>query len=182
MIRGRKTRLRAIEREDIPRFLKWLNDPEVTRYLTLYTPLSKAEEERWFERQLADESSRVFAIETEEGVHIGNIGLHHIDWKNRHAELGIFIGEKEYWNQGYGADAIRALLRFAFQEMNLHRVYLHVFDFNTRAIRCYEKCGFQLEGRAREFFFRDGRYHDSLLMGILRSEFESQEGDEGDVR
>ncbi len=99
--------------------------------------------------------------------------MHNIDWKNRSAELlGIFTGEKEYWGQGYGSDAINALLRFAFREMNLHRIYLHVHDYNERAIRCYEKCGFQLEGRQREALFRDGRYHDVLLMSILREGFE----------
>ncbi|HIC94740.1 MAG TPA: N-acetyltransferase, partial [Anaerolineae bacterium] len=110
MILGKKTRLRAIERDDIPRFVKWLNDPEVRQYLVMYMPLSMAEEEKWFERQLEDQNSKIFAIETEEGVHIGNIGLHDIDWKNRRAVLGIFIGEKGYWGRGYGSDAIGALL------------------------------------------------------------------------
>jgi len=175
MILGEKTRLRGIEREDIPTFVRWLNDPEVRRYLNLYSPISRAEEEGWFEAQLSDESSRVFAIETLEGLAIGNIGLHQIDWKNRNAMLGIVIAEKEYWDRGFGTDAIQALLRFAFDEMNLHRVYLSVFDFNGRALRCYEKCGFRQEGRAREGLFRDGRYHDLIEMAILRREFADEE-------
>jgi len=92
MIHGQKTKLRAIEREDISTFVRWFNDPEVRQYLAMYMPMSKAEEERWFEEQLADQSSRIFAIETHEGVHIGNIGLHSIDWKNRKAVLGVVIG------------------------------------------------------------------------------------------
>ncbi len=171
MIHGERTRLRAIEREDIPRFLKWLNDPSVTRYLTLYLPFSQAEEEEWFERHLEDERSRVFAIETAEGKHIGNIGLEDIDWKDRRAMLGIFIGERDFWDQGYGTDAVRALLRLAFEEMGLHRISLHVFDFNQRAIRCYQKCGFRQEGCLREAHFTHGGYHDVLLMGILAREF-----------
>jgi UDP-4-amino-4,6-dideoxy-N-acetyl-beta-L-altrosamine N-acetyltransferase len=171
VIVGQKTRLRAIEREDIPTFVRWLNDPEVRRYLELYLPISKAEEEKWFEAQLENESSRVFGIETEEGVLIGNIGLSELDWKNRNAYLGIVIAEKEYWGQGYGSDAITSLLRFAFGEMNLHRIHLSVFDFNQRAIRCYEKCGFRQEGRAREALFRDGSYRDTFQMAILRQEF-----------
>jgi RimJ/RimL family protein N-acetyltransferase len=171
MIVGQKNRLRAIEREDIPTFVRWLNDGEVRRYLEMYLPISKAQEEEWFEAQLRDESSRIFAIETEEAVHIGNIGLHDLDWKNRSASMGIVIGEREYWGRGYGSDAITTLLGFAFSEMNLHRIHLSVFDFNERAIRCYEKCGFRHEGRAREALFQDGKYHDSLLMGIVRREF-----------
>lgn len=181
MISGKKVRLRAIEREDIPTFLKWLNDSEVQRYLSRTPfPLSFAEEEIWFERQLNDERSRIFAIETEKGVHIGNIGLHEIDYKNGRTNLGIMIGEKGYWDQGYGTDAVRTLLRFAFQELNLHRVSLEVFDFNKRAIRCYEKCGFRHEGVAREDTFRDGKRQDKILMGILHQEFEGDEYDPPD--
>jgi len=170
MIHGERVRLRAIEREDIPRFLKWLNDPGVRRYLGMYLPLSRAQEEEWFERQLKDERSRVFAIETAEGKHIGNIGVHDINWKNRCAELGIFIGHSDFWGQGYGADAVCTLLRLAFQEMGLYRISLRVFDFNQRAIRCYQKCGFRQEGHLREAHFTEGHYHDVLLMGILARE------------
>ena len=171
MILGHKTRLRAIEREDLLTFVRWFNDPEVRRYLEMYLPMSKAQEEAWFEAYLKDDTSRNFAIETEKGELIGNIGLRDLDWKNRLASLGFVIAEKEYWGGGYGTDAVTALVDFAFNEMNLHRIYLSVFEFNDRAIRCYEKCGFRQEGRAREALFRDGKYHDHLLMAILRQEF-----------
>lgn len=171
MIEGEKTRLRAIEREDIPTFVRWLNDQEVRRYLEMYLPISRAEEEEWFEHHLRDNSTRVLAIETKEGVQIGNISIDELDWKNRSARLGIVIGEKEHWGRGYGTDAVISLLEFIFNEMNLHRIYLSVFDFNERAIRCYEKCGFRREGEARESLFRDGEYHTSLLMAVLREDF-----------
>jgi UDP-4-amino-4,6-dideoxy-N-acetyl-beta-L-altrosamine N-acetyltransferase len=172
MIYGEKVRLRRVEREDIPTFVRWFNDPEVREFLVIDRPLSMAEEERWFERQLEDQSAELFAIETADGVHIGNIGLHDVNWQHRHAELGIFIGEKEYWGKGYGSDAVRTALRFAFETMNLRRVSLRVYEDNARGIRVYEKCGFQHEGRAREAIFRQGRYYDELRMGILDREFE----------
>jgi UDP-4-amino-4,6-dideoxy-N-acetyl-beta-L-altrosamine N-acetyltransferase len=175
MIVGEQTRLRAIEREEIPTYVRWFNDPEVRQYLEMYLPMSVAEEEQWFEAHLKDDTSRIFGIETEEGRLIGNIGLHNLDWKNRNAELGIVIAEKEYWGRGYGTDAVKTLLDFAFNEMNLHRVSLSVYEFNERAVRCYEKCGFRHEGRAREALFRDGSYHDHLLMAILRKEFISED-------
>ncbi len=181
MILGEKTRLRAIEREDIPTFVRWLNDPEVRQYLEMYLPMSRAEEEQWFEAYLKNSSSRIFAIETEDGESIGNVGLHEIDWKNRSASLGIVIAEKEYWGRGYGSDAIVALVDFAFREMNLHRIQLSVYEFNQRAKRCYEKCGFHEEGRAREAFYSDGRYHDSLLMAILRHEYLNEESLRGEA-
>ena len=171
---GEKVRLRPIERSDLPRYVAWFGDPEVRRHLAIYLPFSLAQEERWFEgllERLAQQSDVVSAVETLDGVHIGNVGLHSIDWKNRCAELGIIIGEKAYWNQGYGTDAIRTLLGLAFHEMNLHRVFLRVDADNGRAIRCYEKAGFQREGTSRERVFREGAYHDQYVMSILEREF-----------
>jgi len=165
-------KLRAIERTDLTTFVRWFNDPDVIQHLTLHLPMSLAEEERWFEQQLTDKSKHIFAIETEDGAHIGNVGLHDLNWKDRNAELGIAIGEKEYWGRGYGTDAVLTMLRFAFEELNLHRVSLTVYDHNERARCCYEKCGLRHEGRNREARFSGGKYHDELRMSILRSEFD----------
>jgi RimJ/RimL family protein N-acetyltransferase len=180
MIVGENVILRPIEREDLPRCVRWFNDPEVRRHLTIHIPFSLAQEERWYENlleRLEGNSDVLLAIETSEGVHIGNLGLHSINWKDRAAELGITIGEKEYWGRGYGTDAILTLLRLAFEEMNLHRVYLRVDVDNVRGVRCYEKCGFQKEGTLRDAVFREGRYHDQHLMGILRREFMLRESE-----
>jgi len=178
MIFGEKVRLRPIERDDLPRFVEWFGDPEVRRHLLVYLPFSMAQEERWFENllgRLERQEDLLMAIETAEGVHIGNTGLHSIDWKNRNAELGIVIGEKPYWNQGYGTDAIRTLLGLAFREMNLHRVFLRVDVDNGRGLRCYEKAGFRREGTLREVVFKEGAYHDQYIMSILESEFEAND-------
>jgi len=174
MIVGEKVRLRPIERSDLPRFVAWFGDPEVRRHLLIYLPFSLAQEERWFENlleRLERQRDLVLAIETPEKVHIGNVGLHSIDWKNRSAELGIAIGEKAYWDQGYGTDAIRTLLGLAFREMNLHRVFLRVNADNARAVRCYEKAGFRREGTLREAMFREGAYRDQYVMSVLELEF-----------
>jgi diamine N-acetyltransferase len=176
MIVGEKVRLRPIERDDLPRFVEWFSDPEVRRHLLVYLPFSLAQEERWFEEmlgRLGRQTDVLLAIETIDGVHVGDIGLHSIDWKNRAAELGIVIGDKAYWSQGYGTDAVRALLGLAFREMNLHRVFLRVDVDNARGIRCYEKVGFQREGTSRDAAFREGVYHDQYVMSILESEFEA---------
>lgn len=178
MIYGENLRLRAIEREDIPTFLRWFNDPEVRRHLLMHEPMSRAKEERWFEEHLSRKDEFLFAIEVKEGkdwVHIGNLGLHKIDWKNRVATFGIVIGEKAYWNRGYGTEAVRTALRYAFFELGLNRVELETFSFNRRAIRCYEKVGFRHEGTRRQALYRDGRYHDILIMGILKEEFSTRE-------
>jgi len=174
MLIGERVRLRSIEREDLPTFVRWFNDPEVRQYLMMYEPMSMAKEERWFEEMLERKNDFVFAIEAQIGeqwVPIGNVGLHRIDWKNRTAVFGIALGEKAYWGQGFGTDATRTMLRFAFEELNLHRVELEVFDFNSRAMRSYEKAGFRHEGTRRQALFRQGRYHDVHLMSILQSEY-----------
>ena len=180
MIYGERVRLRAIEREDIDRFVRWFNDPEVRRYLLVYEPMSRAQEERWFESYLSRKDDIILAIEVREGdswVHIGNIGLHRIDWKNRVATLGIVIGEKAYWGRGYGTEAVRTMLRYAFHELGLNRVELETYSFNPRAQRCYERAGFRREGVRRGALYRDGKFHDIIIMGILREEFLEGEDD-----
>ncbi|MEN3010519.1 MAG: GNAT family protein [Candidatus Bipolaricaulaceae bacterium] len=174
MLSGENLRLRAIEREDIPRFVRWFNDPEVRRFLLMHEPLSRAREERWFEAYLARSDELILAIEVLEGnewVHIGNIGLHRVDLKNRTAALGIVIGEKAFWGQGYGREALRVLLRYAFFELGLHRVELETFAFNERALRCFEAVGFKRVGVRRQALFRDGAFHDVVLMDLLAPEF-----------
>ena len=179
MIVGEKVRLRRPERTDLARFAGWLNDPEVRRHLALIYPLSLAHEEQWLEEQLKKEPAlQAFVIEAdrvggEEGWNaVGVIGFHAIDWVSRAGELGLVIGEKSVWNAGYGTDAVRTLVRWGFRELNLNRVFLRVFEDNAPAIRCYEKLGFVLEGRLRQDRYQDGRYLDTLVMGLLRDEHE----------
>ncbi len=181
MIVGDRLRFRGVERSDIPKFVEWLNDPEVIQGILLHYPLSQADEMGWFERMLtrpADE--RVMGIEVCEPASsavaeswklIGTCAFDHIDWRIQAAEFGIAIGEKSYWNQGYGTQAVRLLVQHGFNTLNLNRIFLHVFATNLRAIRAYEKAGFILEVRERQAEYRDGNYIDVLLMSMLKSEF-----------
>jgi RimJ/RimL family protein N-acetyltransferase len=181
MIRGSKTRLRALEQEDLPRCVRWFNDPKVRRFLNMRYPLSMTEEEKWWARRLEGgmENDPIFAIEAEDGTHIGNIGLHNLERENRRAMLGIAIGEVAYWSRGYGSDAIQAMLGWAFGYLNLNRVYLTVYAYNERAIRCYLKCGFQHEGTMRQAQYGDGQYSDEWMMGILCEEFLARQQEAG---
>jgi len=176
MIYGDGIRLRAIERADIPTFVRWFNDPEMRSYIIMYRPMSMADEERWFENLPNRKDDFLFAVEAlidDRWVHIGNVGLENVDWKNSCCVFGIALGEKEYWGKGYGTKTTKTILRYAFNELNLHRVELEVYAYNTRAIRCYVKSGFRHEGTRRQSRFHDGRYHDALRMGILREEFQA---------
>jgi RimJ/RimL family protein N-acetyltransferase len=179
MLEGRLVRLRAMEATDVERAYAWINDREVTRFLMARYPLSHADEEKWLAAASVGNgfaNDVRLAIETKDGVHIGNTGLHRISPEDRNAELGIMIGDKSYWSNGYGTDAVITLLRLAFDQMNLHRVDLGVFEFNERAIACYRKCGFVEEGRRREAYYQDGRYWDVVRMSVLRREFEARHG------
>jgi len=180
MIYGKLVRLRALTSADLPKLVEWRNDPEIKALLGGWSfPTSLEDEQIWLEKARTDSSTRRLAIETlENGRYIGNIGLYQIDWKNRKAEYAILIGDKSAWGKGYALDASIALLEFAFRELNLHRIYLHVLAHHERAIRLYEKIGFQIEGRLREDNFRDGAYRDTLVMSILASEFSSRPSSE----
>lgn len=175
MIYGDRVRLRHVEREDLPLFVDWLNDPEVARGLKIFTPLSMVEEEDWFENQLKRPvEERPLCIDVQQGEEwklLGNCGFFSIDWRNRSAELGIVIGDKTYWDQGYGSEVMKMLLRHGFSTLNLHRIFLTVFEDNPRAIRAYEKVGFVHEGRQRQAEYHDGQFHDVLFMSVLRPEW-----------
>lgn len=179
IIYGEHLRLRAVERTDVPMFFEWVNDPEVTLGLSLYLPMSNADEEKWFERaQAGDANEKPLAIEIKDGDGwklIGSCGLFGIEWVNRSAELGILIGDKSIWNKGYGTEAMGLLLRHGFGTLNLNRQFLRVHATNVRAIRAYVKAGFVEEGRLREAVFKNGRYDDIIIMSVLRSEWKTQE-------
>jgi RimJ/RimL family protein N-acetyltransferase len=175
MIYGERIRLRAIEKDDLPRFVTWLNDPEVRHGLMLFLPLSLAEEEQWFENMLkrpAEQRPMVIEIKVDDKWQpIGNCGFDSINWRARAGELGLFIGEKGYWNQGYGSEVMRLLLKHGFEALNLNRIALIVYANNPRAVRVYEKVGFVQEGVLRQAHYQDGEYIDVVTMSILRSEW-----------
>ncbi|OQY35129.1 MAG: hypothetical protein B6243_04965 [Anaerolineaceae bacterium 4572_5.2] len=178
MIYGENIRLRAIEKEDIPNFVVWLNDPEVRRGLSIFLPLSLTAEEKWLEElQKKSPYEQPLAIEIQphgeedEWVFVGNCGLFDLDWRVRQAEVGIHIGEKLYWNQGFGTKAMQLILKHGFETLNLNRLYLRVHADNPRAIRAYEKTGFVKEGVLRQAHFFEGEYVDVWLMSVLRSEW-----------
>ena len=109
MLHGEKVILRAIERSDLDNYVRWINDPDVREFLLMREPFSLVQEEQWYESTLQNTNARLYAMEYD-GQLIGGCGLQHIDWLNRSAELGIFIGEKDLWGQGLGTDATRTLV------------------------------------------------------------------------
>lgn len=172
---GERIILRDYRKEDLPYMRKWVNEYEITQYLSnifLY-PHSLHDTESFLNSIIEGRAGfKGFVIakkDTEE--YIGQIDLVKIEWVNRIGTLGIVIGTKENLGKGYGTEAIKLLQDFAFNKLNLHKLELEVRDFNDRATNCYKKCGFIEEGRKRECFFADGKYYDNIQMGILKREY-----------
>jgi RimJ/RimL family protein N-acetyltransferase len=170
---GRLVRLRAAEPEDAPAMHRWMNDPEVIDNLAARYPTSVAthlERTRHVELGFA---GAPFVIEAmAESRPIGWVALRRATPEDRCAALGIAIGEKDFWDGGYGTDAMRTVCRFGFDEMNLRRIELDVFPANKRAIRVYEKVGFRVECNLRQAMFKSGEYRDLILMGLLKGELQ----------
>lgn len=164
-IEGERVSLRPVRLEDAEHLLRWALHPEVARLAQGAYPTTWEETVRWLQRVMRDRYRRVFVILGPDGQPIGDIDLNHIAWRSGEGELRIRIGDPALWGKGYGADAIRTLLRHAYQQGHLRRVYLRVLKENRRAVRCYQKCGFRTEGRR----FRrhpDGQVEEILLMSV----------------
>jgi RimJ/RimL family protein N-acetyltransferase len=186
LFRGNLVRLAADEPETLGKaFAKWNRNSEYKRLMDTEPPQlwSAKNIKEWLEKDLEREAPDqcFFTIHTLEGDQlIGFVALRSIRWSQGEAWAGIGIGEPEYWGRGYGTDAMRLALRYAFMELSLERVSLNVFLSNERAIRSYEKAGFRPEGIERQNTHRDGKTEDVLYMGILRQEWLAQnEGGNG---
>ena len=180
MLKGKKVLLRPIKKSDIPLFVKWFNDQEVTQYLVMYLPMTEIYEEKWVEKLSIERVGVdvIFVIEAmagedKETVPIGTCGLHNIRPKDRDADLGIAIGEKDYWEKGYGTETAALLIKYGFEQLNLHRISSGAIEFNKRSRSLHKKLNFHQEGRLRKAMFRNGRYWDHILFGLLREEWKA---------
>lgn len=160
--------------EDAEIFAEWMNDFQITDYTGRSHKIITLEAEKeYLEKSINAECN--FAIVTlENNKLIGTIGIEKIDYMNRTGTLGIFIGDKNYRNNGYGTEAIKLILEYGFHYMNLNNIDLSVMEFNERAIKCYEKCGFKEVGRRRKSKFINNKYYDIIRMDILAEEFEGE--------
>ncbi|RPJ50910.1 MAG: N-acetyltransferase [Chloroflexi bacterium] len=174
VLEGEKVRLQPLTAEDVPLLTRWFRDAEVVHHLQLSEDppelmTIEAVRER-FNYMDSDPFTRVWRIDTKAGRPIGQIELVNLHPLQKRAEMHISIGEKDYWSGGYGSDAVLTMLRFAFNDLGLRRVYATPDADNIRAIRSFEKCGFVLEGTLREHRLRHGQPVDMVMMGALRKE------------
>ena len=174
-IEGELVALGPLRRDHIPSYLRWINDFGTTRTLGVPPrPMTLEQETAWYERAAADDDRVGFTIyERATGRAIGNCGLHEVDLANRRTMVGIMIGEPDARGRGYGTEAMRLLLDYAFTVLGLHSVMLTVFAYNHAGRRCYEKAGFRELGRRRESRWYHGRFWDEIHMDFLASDFTS---------
>lgn len=172
---GEKVALGPLRRDLIPLYLRWINDFDVIRTLGApLRPMTWEAEEAWYQRTCRDESGVFFVIYERETMRpIGSTGLDDIDFRHKTAELGLLIGEKECWGQGYGTEVTRLILDYGFTALDLHNITLTVHSYNERGLRAYTRAGFRIIGRRREAVRLAGKAYDVILMDCLSSEFES---------
>jgi RimJ/RimL family protein N-acetyltransferase len=177
IFQGELVRLVAVDVKTMAdAFSRWSRDSAYWRLLDSgpTRPFSVKTSTERLEKELGEDPPdlHMFMIKTLQDEHIiGEISLDGVQWQHGECFIGVGIGNREDWGQGYGTDAMRIILRYAFEELNLERVSLNVFSYNQRAIRVYEKLGFKHEGVLRESLHRDHQYSDMIYLGILRSEW-----------
>lgn len=170
---GDKVYLSPIDKNDYLKYTEWVNDMEVAVGMIFATKLIDEESERNVLERLSKSEFNFAVIDNVTNDAIGNVGFPSIDYINRIAEIGIFIGDKNYWGNGYGRQALELLLDFGFNLLNLNNIYLRVYSFNTPALHCYKKIGFKEAGKLRGAKIIAGEKYDEIYMDMLAGEFKS---------
>lgn len=171
ILKGQKVILRPYHDSDMPYLLKWYNDYDLNKLAGWTSGKTSASKLRYNMTRSFGSDPMNLMIDDFAGKPIGTIQLYDFNEQDKSCKLGIRIGDKDYWSQGYGADAVNTIAEYGFMRLNINRIALRVYEFNSRAARCYEKCGFKHEGVSRKSAFIDGVYYDELMMGLLKSEF-----------
>ncbi|WP_345240310.1 GNAT family protein [Pontibacillus salipaludis] len=165
-----RIRFRKLEKDDMELLHRWQNDTTVHTNMSTSIDLYSMEDvEKFYERM--KESRSYIIIEKNGGKEVGSITLVRENNQQQNAEFLLMIGEKDYWGEGYGKEALLLFLNFVFMELNLHKISLKVFSFNEKAKSMYERMGFKVEGQLREVFFRNGEWQDMFIMGMLQDEY-----------
>lgn len=173
-LKGNKVLLRAMELEDMDFLRNMINDEKMEHNVIGWSfPISKYEQERWFESQIQNKNNVRFIIEAE-GQAIGLATLTNIDWKNRKACHGIKLFSDDIKGKGYGTDTVIAIMKYAFEELQLNKIYSTILEENEISRKLYRKCGWTEEGCLRKSIFKNNKYNNEIFVGILREEYESK--------
>jgi len=168
MLRGEFVILRVPEMDDAGIMSGWKNDREVTKYLPPMYPASKMNQENYIKQVSRHGCSITFVMETEDEIPIGICSLDNIDWINSTAEIKVVIYAKNCWGRGYGYDAVNTLTNYGIYQMNLNTIYANILEGNERAIKCFEKAGYEIEGTLRQRVLKEGEYKNLVSLSITK--------------
>ena len=174
-LKGEQIYLRGVDPSDTHgAYIEWVNDREITQYLeTGYFPSDVEAVESYIEEMNGDDDVLFLAIvAAADDTHVGNIKLGPIDWIHRRGDIGLLVGERDYWGEGIGTEAIGLVVRHAFERLNLHKLTAGCYEQNVGSKRAFEKNGFEVEGRRRDHAAHGDGYADLLLLGLLAEEYE----------
>lgn len=174
MIKGKKIILRPVEERDLDLLVRWRNDPANRRFVFSPFLINPGGQKKWYEQLLANPNKVLFMVDTVEGKTVGMIGADHLDWRNQECEGGPIVFDPDERSFGYAEEAITLLIKYTFEELNMHRMYTFCYPFN-RIIELMEWFGFKKEGVLRQAVFSEGQFHDKVIMSLLREEWQNDE-------
>ncbi|MBA2964831.1 MULTISPECIES: UDP-4-amino-4,6-dideoxy-N-acetyl-beta-L-altrosamine N-acetyltransferase [Ramlibacter] len=175
MLTSKRIRLRAIEEQDLEIMAKWRSDPSVYEYFYEYLPISVRQQKNWYERQLSDSSEINFIVADKANEPVGTVSIYHIDRRNRKAEWGrLIIGDPKARAGGIGAEIEALVLEYAFEHLNIHKLYCEVLVENRSVVELHKKFGFRQEGVLSEHAFKAGKYVDVAALAMLDHEYKVQ--------
>jgi len=171
MLSGKKTTLMSVEENNLEQLRTWRNKPKLRKYFREHREISRSMQARWFKKINEDSGQVNFQIH-DKGTNklIGHCGLYYINWIHRHAEFGIYIGDDDFRNGGYGSDSLRTLIGYGFGDLNLNKIWCEVYS-NNEALEVYKHLGFQEEGHLRQHYYNEGKYWDSYMLSILKEDY-----------
>lgn len=173
-LKGEKVFLRAIEKEDMEFLREMINNPELERNVVGWSfPISKYEQEKWFESQVQNKDNIRYIIEVD-GERIGVVTITNIDWKNRKACHGIKLCNDKIKGKGYGTDTVMTIMKYAFEELQLNKLYSTILDYNIPSMNLYKKCGWSVDGVLRESTFKGNQYVNEMAVSILKKDYEER--------
>lgn len=169
---GNIVTLRAIEIDDMDFLKEMLNDEELERNVVGWAfPISSYEQENWYKNNISNKSNIRYIVEADQ-KRIGLATLTDIDWKNRKAMHGIKLCNEDFRGKGYGTDIVKTIMKYAFEELQLNRLYGSILDYNIASQKLYKKCGWKVEGIQKDSVFKNNAYHDEIMVGILKKDYE----------
>ncbi len=170
-IKGKQIYLREVRESDVNQtYYKWLNDPEINLYLeSRYIPMSLKNILKYVESKDGNMDEVFFAICWNNNKnHIGNIKLGPVNWIHRRADIGILIGDKEYWGKGIATEAIQLVIEYAFKTLNIHKLTAGCHSTNIGSLKAFQNAGFSIEGERKKHSFVGGEYIDTVVLGLLK--------------